>query len=121
MLRAAGIEVNVSERSATRAGRSLDLTPRQFDLLVFLLRRADTVVTRDEIARDVWRDPLAMWTNVIAVAIHELRKQLETPGRPTVLHTVRGRGYLLGQEPVTSAAPPSRKDPSRIPSGENPS
>lgn len=51
------------------------------------------------IARDVWGDETAMWINVITVNINGLRKQVERAGLPVLLHTIRGRGYLLGELP----------------------
>jgi DNA-binding response OmpR family regulator len=98
ILRVDCIEVNLTSKSASRAGRPLSLKPRQFDLLTFLMRNPNRVVSQDEIAAAVWGEPTATWTNVIAVSVHDLRKELEQPGKPTVLHTVRGRGYFLGAE-----------------------
>lgn len=91
--------VDVPGHRAARAGRTLDLLPRQFAVLVCLVRRANQVVSRQTIARDVWGDETAMWTNVITVNINGLRKQLERDGQPVLLHTIRGRGYLLGELP----------------------
>ena len=106
-LRLGAVDVDVARREARRDGRVLALTPRQFDLLVYLVRNAGRVVSRDDIARDVWRDATAVWTNVIAVAVHDLRKQLEQIGAPTMLHTVRGRGYVLGSDRVAPASRPT--------------
>lgn len=99
VLRCGSIEVTLSSQSASRAGRPLLLKPRQFDLLAFLVRHANRVVTHEELAREVWGEPTATWTNVIAVSVHELRKELEQPDQPTMLHTIRGRGYFLGTDP----------------------
>lgn len=90
------IVADLRNGQATRDGRLLRLRRRQFDLLVYLMRHADEVVTREMLARHVWRDETAMWTNVITVSVHCLRRELERAGCPTVLHTVRGRGYRLG-------------------------
>lgn len=86
-------------RVATRAGRPLRLLPRQFALLAYLMKHANEIVSRRAIARDVWGDETAMWTNVITVNINGLRKEIERDGLPVLLHTVRGRGYLLGELP----------------------
>lgn len=86
-------------RRVIRGTRSLDLTPRQFDLLVFLMRHGNRTVTREEIATNVWKQAEATWTNVIEVYINQLRKKLESTDVPTILHTVRGSGYRLGDAP----------------------
>ena len=93
------IEVSLVSRSASRAGRPLSLKPRQFDLLAFLVRNPKREVSQEEIATEVWAEPTATWTNVIAVSVHDLRKELEQLGQPTMLHTIRGRGYFLGTDP----------------------
>ena len=63
------------------------------------MQHADDVVTREMIARDVWREPTATWTNVIEVHIAQLRRKIERPEWPALLHTVRGQGYQLGKSP----------------------
>ena len=77
----------------------LELQNRQFELLVFLMKNANQVVTREMIAQAVWKEETATWTNVIAVHVNQLRKKLEIPGQPAILHTIRGQGYLLGDAP----------------------
>lgn len=77
--------------------KQIDLTHRQFELLEYLLRNKNRVVSRQELARDVWKASTATWTNVIEVQINQLRKKLS--GGEPLLHTVRGVGYQLGEEP----------------------
>ena len=93
------LSVDLLSRIATRASIPLELQSRQFELLVYLMRHANQVVTREMISRDVWKEATATWTNVIEVHVNQLRKQLERSGGPSVLHTVRGKGYLLGDQP----------------------
>lgn len=93
------LHADLVERHLSRGSRSLDLTPRQFDLLVFLMRHGNQTVTREEIAEHVWKQTEATWTNVIEVHINQLRKKLESPASPTILHTIRGSGYRLGDMP----------------------
>jgi DNA-binding response OmpR family regulator len=99
ILRVDRIEVNLASKSASREGRPLSLKPKQFDLLKFLMMNSNRIVSHDEIAAAVWGEPTATWTNVIAVTVHDLRKELEQFGEPTMLHTIRGRGYFLGAHP----------------------
>ncbi len=90
------LEVDRLRRVARRGGRVLELTHRQFELLAYLMEHAYVPVSRDMIARDVWRETTATWTNLIAVQIAQLPPQDRAPGSPTILHTVRGQGYQVG-------------------------
>lgn len=91
--------IDVVARVATRNQRPLSLRSREFALLVYLAENVEVPVSRNAIARDVWGDAAAVWTNVITVTISGLRRELERPGLPKLLHTVRGIGYLLGGVP----------------------
>jgi len=99
ILRVEGLEIDRLKRVATRNGQVLELSNRQFELLSYLMHHAQTVVTREMIARDVWRESTATWTNVIEVHIAQLRRKIERAEWPLLLHTVRGQGYLLGKAP----------------------
>ena len=90
------LQLDLIARTVLRGGRSIELQPRQFELLVFLIRNRNQIVTREMIAESVWKQPDATWTNVIEVHINYLRKKLEIPGSPQILQTVRGSGYRLG-------------------------
>ncbi len=93
------LQVDLVSRTVSRGGQVLELQNRQIELLVFLMRNANQVVTREMIAGSVWKEDTATWTNVISVHINQLRKKLDANGRPTILHTIRGQGYLLGDIP----------------------
>jgi DNA-binding response OmpR family regulator len=89
------LEMNLVGRSVVRGGVEIDLTRREFELLEFLLRNKNTPVTREMIAREVWKEGTGTLTNTIDVYITLLRKKIEKPERPTLIHTVRGVGYVL--------------------------
>ncbi len=93
------IEVDLLNRQAQRAGVALNLQNRQLEILIYLMKHGNEIVTREMIARDVWKEPTTTWTNVIQVHINHLRKELEAEGHPPILHTVRGQGYVLGEVP----------------------
>jgi DNA-binding response OmpR family regulator len=93
------LSIDLVNRKAVRAGRLLSLQNRQFELLAYLLKFPNQIVTREMIARDVWKEQTATWTNVIEVQINQLRKQLDLPGDTPLLHTVRNQGYVLGEVP----------------------
>jgi two-component system, OmpR family, copper resistance phosphate regulon response regulator CusR len=95
VLVAGDLEMDLLERRAVRAGAVLPLRGREFDLLVYLLRHQGSAVTRDMLGRDVWHEPGHALTNVIDVTVTLLRKKLDRPGRPPLIHTVRGVGYCL--------------------------
>jgi two-component system copper resistance phosphate regulon response regulator CusR len=99
LLSVEGLEVDRLRRVAFRDGRPLEISNRQFELLAYLMQNAHRVVSREMIARDVWKESTATWTNVIEVHIAQLRRKIERPDLPTILHTVRGQGYQLGNSP----------------------
>lgn len=81
------------QRRVTRAEREVDLTPREFSLLEFLMRNAGRNVSRSRIAQAVWNYQFDSETNVVDVYINYLRKKLSFPQLVPVIHTVRGVGY----------------------------
>src|SRR4051794_26919904 len=87
-LRADDLEMDLLGRRVVRAGVELDLTRREFELLEFLLRHKDSAVTREMIARDVWKDPGGALTNTIDVYITLVRKKVERPGLRQLIHTI---------------------------------
>jgi len=96
----AGLEMNVAAHFVIRDGRELALTAREFDLLEYLLRQQGRVVSREMLARDVWKET-ARYTpldNVIDVHIAHLRRKVDEPFRKKLLHTVRGVGFVLREE-----------------------
>ena len=99
VLRAGDLEVDLVRRRVTRGGAEVSLTQREFELLEYLLRHKNAAVTRDMIARDVWKEVSGAPTNAIDVYVTMLRKKVERPGRPPLIHTVRGLGYSLREPP----------------------
>jgi DNA-binding response OmpR family regulator len=99
LLHVLDLELDLYSRRVARAGREVQLTQRQFDLLAFLMQHPHETVTRDMIARGVWRETTATWTNVIDVQINQIRKKVERPDLPAIVHTIRGEGYLVGVRP----------------------
>ena len=95
ILKADDLEVDLLARRIVRGGEELDLTTREFELLEYLLRHLNSTVTRDMIARDIWKESTGALTNVIDVYIRTLRKKIERPDRRQLIHTIRGVGYVL--------------------------
>jgi two-component system copper resistance phosphate regulon response regulator CusR len=99
-MKLADLEMDPSARYVSRQGKELGLTAREFDLLEYLLRQQGHVVSREMLARDVWKEP-ARYTpldNVIDVHVAHLRRKLDDPFGKRLLHTVRGVGFVLREE-----------------------
>ena len=99
LLRYADLALDPVTRTATRGGRRIDLTTREYALLEYLLRNAGRVLTRPMLAEHVWGIDFDAESNVIDVYVGYLRRKLEAEGEPRLLHTVRGAGYVLRVEP----------------------
>ena len=99
-LKAADLELDVVARRANRSDRPLDLTTREFELLEYLLRHQGHLVSREMLAREVWKEPrrATPLDNVIDVQIARLRKKVDTEGAARLIHTVRGVGFILREE-----------------------
>jgi two-component system response regulator PrrA len=82
-------------RTAARGGRALDLTGREFDLLITLARHAGQVLSRRQLLEHVWGYTWEVDTNVVDVFVGYLRRKLEAAGEARMLHTVRGIGFML--------------------------
>jgi two-component system copper resistance phosphate regulon response regulator CusR len=82
-------------RRLIAADEQIDLTDRECELLEYLMRNAGSTVTREQLARDVWREPELGLTNVVDVYVAKLRKRLERLGEPERIKTVRGSGYCF--------------------------
>ena len=95
VLKLADLELDLLRRKAHRAGQRLDLTAKEFSLLTLLLRRQGQVLSRTELAEQVWDMNFDSGTNVVEVAVRRLRTKLDRPFEAPLLHTVRGMGYVL--------------------------
>jgi len=96
-LKAADLELDLVTRRAVRGDRLLDLTVREFELLEYLLRHQGHMVSREMLAREVWREPrrATPLDNVIDVQIARLRKKVDAEAGQRLIHTVRGVGFVL--------------------------
>jgi two-component system copper resistance phosphate regulon response regulator CusR len=103
VLRVADLELDTRGQRASRAGRAVALTTREYALLEFLARNAGRVVGRAEISDHVWDDRYDPFSNLIESYINRLRRKLDAPGLPPLIHTRRGAGYVLGDTPAEEA------------------
>ena len=85
-------------RDVKRAGRAIQLSVKEYDLLNFLMRGAGRVLERQEIMRGVWGENFYGDDNLLDVYIRYLRQKVESKDSPTLIHTVRGVGFILREE-----------------------
>jgi DNA-binding response OmpR family regulator len=98
-LKAGDLELDLVGRRVVRGERLLDLTVREFELLEYLLRHQGHLVSREMLARDVWKEPrrATPLDNVIDVQMTRLRKKVDSEGAERLIHTVRGVGFVVQQ------------------------
>ena len=94
------LEMDLLSRSVKRDGQKIDLQPREFRLLEYLMRHAGQVVTRTMLLEGVWDYHFDPQTNVIDVHVSRLRQKIDKPFGTQLLHTVRNAGYMLRSEEV---------------------
>ena len=97
-LQTADLEMDLLSRTVKRAGQKIDLQPREFRLLEFLMRHAGQVVTRTMLLEGVWDYHFDPQTNVIDVHVSRLRQKVDKPFPTPLIHTVRNAGYMLRPE-----------------------
>ncbi len=101
LLRASDLEMDLLKRTVQRGGRTIELQPREFQLLEYLLRHMDRVVTRTMLLEAVWDFHFDPKTNIVETHISRLRGKIAQDGAPDLIHTVRGAGYVL-RAPIAS-------------------
>lgn len=94
-LAVADLKLNEKTREVTVKGNSIELTPREFDLLAFLMKNSRQVLSRDQLLNAVWGYDYYGDTNIVDVYIRYLRNKIDKPYNTSLIHTVRGVGYVL--------------------------
>ncbi|MCM3187651.1 two-component system response regulator YkoG [Bacillus subtilis] len=89
------LRVNEKTREVRRGDKAVELTPREFDLLVYMLKHPQQVLTREQILSSVWGFDYIGDTNVVDVYIRYIRKKLDYPYEKQLIHTIRGVGYAI--------------------------
>jgi heavy metal response regulator len=102
VLAIADLRLDPATREVSRSDKRIDLTPKEYALLEFFLRRRDQVLSRAVIAQHVWGVNYDTFTNIIDVYVNYLRKKIDDDFEPKLIHTVRGAGYVLREEPPAS-------------------
>jgi heavy metal response regulator len=94
-LEVADLQLDLLSRRVTRAGRVIDLRPREFTLLEYLMRHTGHIISRTMILSQVWNYNFDPQTNVVDVLVSRLRDKIDRPFETKLLHTIRGVGYVL--------------------------
>ena len=111
----AALLINTAARTVTRVrdGSRVELSPREYTLLEYLALRAGTVVSRTEIETNLYDSDAEPMSNVVDAAVYSLRKRIDEPGRPSLIHTRRGMGYTI-EESDADAHVPTRTPPGDV-------
>jgi two-component system, OmpR family, response regulator len=94
-LRVGPLELDLIERTATRGDREIDLLPREFRLLEYMMRRKDQVLTRAMLLEEVWKYKFVPQTNLVDVHMGRLRRKVDEANEVPMIHNVRGVGFIL--------------------------
>ena len=95
VLKIADLTVDKNTRTVTRAGEAIELTPKEYTVLEYLMRHAGRVMSRTLITEYAWGYHFDPGTNIVDVVINHLRKKIDTAGAVKLIHTVRGVGYVV--------------------------
>src|SRR5713101_7349476 len=95
VLRLGPLELDLMQRIANRGERAIDLLPREFRLLEYMMRRKDQMLTRAMLLEEVWNYKFVPQTNLVDVHMGRLRRKVDGPADPPMIHNVRGVGFIL--------------------------
>ena len=98
-LRVGPLELDLLDRSAKRGDRHIDLRPREFKLLKYLMQRSDTLLTRANLLKDVWNYKFVPESNLVDVHMSNLRRKIDGPNEFPIIRNVRGIGFVLSSLP----------------------
>jgi len=93
------LELDLIERTARRGERIIDLLPREFRLLQYMMEHCGQLLTRAMLLEEVWHYKFIPATNLVDVHMGRLRHKVDGPGEPAMIHSVRGAGFILRMEP----------------------
>jgi DNA-binding winged helix-turn-helix (wHTH) protein len=106
VLRVGPLELDLLDRTAKRGDRQIDLRPREFQLLKYMMQRSDKLLTRATLLKEVWRYKFVPETNLVDVHMGRLRRKVDGPSEPSLIRNVRGVGFVLSATPFSPCSPP---------------
>jgi DNA-binding response OmpR family regulator len=107
VLRVGPLELDLLDRTAKRGDRQIDLRPREFLLLKYMMQRNDRLLTRATLLKEVWNYKFVPETNLVDVHMGRLRRKVDGPDEAPIIRNVRGAGFVLSATPLCQR-PPSR-------------
>jgi DNA-binding winged helix-turn-helix (wHTH) protein len=111
-LRVGALELDLIDRTASRGERRIDLRPREFLLLKYMMQRNDKVLTRATLLKDVWHYKFVPETNLVDVHLGRLRRKVDAANEAPMIRNIRGVGFVLSPNPYSPASPPERAEQS---------
>jgi DNA-binding response OmpR family regulator len=102
VLRVGSLELDLIDRTARRGNRPIDLRPREFQLLKYMMQRNDQVLTFENLIKDVWHYKIVPETNRVNVHMGRLRAKVDGPNEAPMIRNVRGEGFVLSAAPALS-------------------
>ena len=106
VLRVGPIVLDLLDRTATRGDRRIDLRPREFQLLKYMMQRSDTLLTRATLLKEVWHYKFVPKTNLVDVHLGRLRRKVDGSNEAPLIRNVRGKGFVLSATPLSQGSPP---------------
>jgi DNA-binding response OmpR family regulator len=109
VLRVGPLELDLIDRTAKRGDRRIDLRPREFRLLNYMMQRSDRLLTRATLLKDVWNYKFVPETNLVDVHMGRLRRKVDGPNEPPLIRNVRGVGFVLSATPFQQSSRPTQQ------------
>jgi DNA-binding response OmpR family regulator len=113
-LRVGSLELDLLDRTAKRGDRQINLRPREFQLLKYMMERSDELLTRAAFLKDVWRYRFVPETNLVDVHMGRLRRKIDGPGDAPLIRNVRGVGFVLSATPWLESSPSRSVEPRHV-------
>jgi DNA-binding response OmpR family regulator len=105
VLRVGPLELDLLDRTAKRGDRQIDLRPREFRLLKYMMQRSDEFLTRATLLKEVWHYKFVPETNLVDVHMGRLRRKVDGPNEAPMIHNARGVGFILRATPFPESSP----------------
>jgi DNA-binding winged helix-turn-helix (wHTH) protein len=115
VLRVGSLELDLVGRTAMRGNRPIDLRPREFQLLKYMMRRSDKLLTRETLLKEVWHYKFVPETNLVDVHMGQLRRKVDGSDEAPMIRTVRGAGFVLSAAPSRMIGPEADFESNLIP------
>jgi DNA-binding winged helix-turn-helix (wHTH) protein len=114
-LRVGPLVLDLLDRTAKRGDRHIDLRPREFRLLKYMMQRSDKLLSRESLLREVWHYKFVPETNLVDVHMGRLRRKVDGPNEAPMIRNVRGVGFVLTATPLSQGSPSRPAEPARNP------